>query len=321
MAEHRVIIDCDPGHDDFAAIALANHAPSIHIEAIIAVNGNAPLVHTCRNALSIAAALDLDCPVYAGAELPLLHRYPYPSEFHGETGMDSIGAPLPPHDRKLAEGHGALEIIKRVRAAPGEITLVTLGPMTDLALALSLDPGIAPLVREFVFMGGGLSTGNVTARAEFNIWADPEAAAIVLKAGMTTTMFGLDVTNEAWLAPDDMAAIRAAAPRANAVADILQYYTDRSGDIKAGRVPGPALHDPCPIAWLIDPSLFTLEALPVEIGTERGPFYGTTHADRRAWAADASRIAVATDLDRPRLAKLMTKALAEAATKIGSAST
>lgn len=321
MSRHRVIIDCDPGHDDFAAIALAAQSPSIQIDAIIAVNGNAPLAHTSRNALSIAAALDLDCPVYAGADLPLLHRYGYPTEFHGVTGMDSVGATLPAHTRKLEQGHGATEIIRRVREAPGQITLIALGPMTDIALALSIDPGIAALVREFVFMGGGLIGGNVTARAEFNLWADPEAAAIVFASGMATTMFGLDVTNRAWLSMAELGSLRAGGDGPNPLADILQFYADGSGDVRAGRAPGPALHDPCPIAWLIQPDLFTIEHLPVRICHETGEDYGATTADRRAWRdLDAPAIGVATDIDRDGFAALLLPALQLAATQISDKS-
>ncbi|WP_165352909.1 nucleoside hydrolase [Loktanella sp. IMCC34160] len=317
MSQHRVIIDCDPGHDDFAAIALAAQSKSIQIEAIIAVNGNAPLSHTVRNALSIAAALDLDCPVHAGAELPFLHRYAYPTEFHGETGLDSSGAMLPNHDRGAEQRHGALEIIQRVRAAPGEITIVALGPMTDIALALTLDPGIAPLVREIVFMGGALSGGNVTSQAEFNIWADPHAAAIVLAAGVRTTMFGLDVTNRAWLTMDELASLREGVDTPNPLADILQFYAEGSGDVRAGRTPGPALHDPCPIAWLIQPELFEVEALPVSVCCTTGDHFGTTYSDRRAWRDEAApTISVATGIDRDGFAGLLTPALHMAAKQI-----
>lgn len=299
MPNHRVIIDCDPGHDDFAALALAASAPEIHIEAIIAVNGNAPRHHTVRNALAIAAALDLDCPVFAGAELPLHHRYDYPTAFHGHTGMDSQGANLPPHDRVLAQGHGALEIIRQVRNAPGEITLVALGPMTTIALALSLDPGIAPLVRELVFMGGGINGGNVTAQAEFNIWADPDAAAIVLRSGMRTTMFGLNVTNRAWVSMAELETLSSGIEGPNPVSDILQFYAQGSGDVRMGRMPGPALHDPCPVAWLIKPDLFQVEQMPVTVCCVLGEHYGATSADRRAWRDPAlPQIGVAVGIDR-----------------------
>lgn len=314
MPKHRVIIDCDPGHDDFAALALAASAPEIHIEAIIAVNGNAPLRHTADNALAIAAALDLDCPVFAGAELALHHRYAYPTAFHGRTGLDSKGATLPPHNRVLAEGHGALEIIRRVRSAPGEITLVALGPMTTIALALSLDPGIAPLVRELVFMGGGIDGGNVTAQAEFNIWADPDAAAIVLRSGMRVIMFGLNVTNRAWISMAELETLNFGIEAPNPVADILQFYAQGSGDVRLGRTPGPALHDPCPIAWLIDPDLFEIETLPLTVCCVPGDYYGATSTDRRAWRdPDLPQIGVAVDIDRDGFAGRLMPALKAAA--------
>jgi inosine-uridine nucleoside N-ribohydrolase len=317
MTRRRLIIDCDPGHDDFAAIALAVTSGTFDIEAITAVCGNAPLDRTSANALAIADALGTSIPVYAGAVAPLLHRYEFPAAFHGVTGLDSTGATLPPPRRALAPGHAALEIVSRVNAAPGEITLVVVGPMTNIALALALDPGLAQKVRELVFMGGGIIGGNVTARAEFNIWADPEAAAIVLNSGIKATMFGLDVTNRAWLDVGDLARLRAAVPGPNPVADIIQFYTDRSGDIAAGRVPGPALHDTCPVAWLLDPTLFQTESLSVTVETAPGRNYGATDADRRSWApGHLPRIDVAMELDRPHLAALVTDALVEAARRI-----
>ncbi|MCM5557455.1 nucleoside hydrolase [Pleomorphomonas sp. JP5] len=313
----RLIIDCDPGHDDFAAIALAVTSGAFDIEAITAVCGNAPLDRTSANALAIADALGTAIPVYAGAVAPLLHRYDFPADFHGVTGLDSAGATLPPPRRALAPGHAAEEIVRRVNAAPGEITLAVLGPMTNLALAIALDPELPGKVRELVFMGGGLIGGNVTPRAEFNLWADPEAAAIVLASSIKTTMFGLDVTNRAFIDGDDLARIRAAVPGANPVADIIQFYTDRSGDVAAGRAPGPALHDTCPLAFLVDPALFTIEQLAVTVETAPGPHYGATDADRRAWAPQGvARIGVALDLDRPAVARHVTDALVEAARRI-----
>ncbi|MCM5555352.1 nucleoside hydrolase [Pleomorphomonas sp. NRK KF1] len=313
----RLIIDCDPGHDDFAAIALAVTSGAFEIEAITAVCGNAPLDCTSANALAIADALGTSIPVYAGAVAPLLHRYEFPAAFHGVTGLDSAGATLPPPRRALAPGHAAEEIVRRVNAAPGEITLVVLGPMTNLALAIALDPELPGKARELVFMGGGIVGGNVTPRAEFNLWADPEAAAMVLRSGIKATMFGLDVTNDAWIDRDDLARLRAAVPGANPVADIIQYYTERSGDIAAGRVPGPALHDTCPLAWLIDPTLFTIEQLPVTVDTVPGPHYGATDADRRSWVPEGgARIGVALGLDRPGVARLVTDALVDAARRI-----
>ena len=287
------------------------------IEAITTVTGNAPVSKTSANALSIAAALDLECEVFAGAEAPLLHRYDFPTEFHGETAMDSSGANLPTHSRKLGGEHAALEIIRRVRANPKELTIVLLGPMTNLALALSLDPGIAAEICKVAFMGGGLSGGNVTPQAEFNIWADPEAAHIVLSSGLNISMFGLDVTDVAWLALEDLERIRGSGPDINPLADILHFYTERSIDMAAGRVPGPALHDTCPIAWLIDPTFFRLERLPVSVGTIPGPFYGATHSDRRSRADHVDfPVSVAVEIDRPRFAALLTENLCAAAKKI-----
>ena len=192
----RLIIDCDPGHDDMAAILLAAHHPAIKIEAITSACGNASIDNTTTNALRIVSAFGLEVPVYRGAALPLLHRYEYPSAFHGVTGLDSAGVDLPPTDIREEKATAAEAIIDLVENNPGEISIAVLGPMTNLALVLALRPDLAGAIKQVVFMGGSTAEGNVTAAAEFNIWADAEAARIVFRSGVKLVMFGLNVTHQ-----------------------------------------------------------------------------------------------------------------------------
>ncbi|MDB5536056.1 MAG: hypothetical protein JWQ65_931, partial [Devosia sp.] len=209
---HRVIIDCDPGHDDMAAILLAAWHDSIQIEAITTVCGNASLDNTTNNALRIVAAFGLDIPVYSGAVQPLLHRYEFPAAFHGPSGLDSAGVDLPQTSRQAEKGHAVEAIIRTVDAHPGEITVVVIGPMTNLALVFALRPDLASKIKQVVFMGGSAGEGNVTPSAEFNIWADAEAARIVFRSGVRLVMFGLNATHQTLLRRQDVAAVRAARP-------------------------------------------------------------------------------------------------------------
>jgi len=321
LPKHRVIIDCDPGHDDMAAIILAAWHPAIALEAITTVCGNASLENTTRNALRIVEALRIDVPVYRGALHPLLHEYDFPAAHHGTTGLDSAGKPLPPPTRRVEPTAAAEEIIRRVEANPGKITLCPVGPMTNVAIALSLRPDLATEIKEIAFMGGGLGFGNITAAAEFNIWADAEAASIVFRSGAKLTMFGLNVTHQTLLRRADIAAFRARSPsKRNPLADILEFYCGAHYKFAGAARPGAPLHDPCTIAYLIDPSIFTWENLPGEVVTEEGPTYGMTLIDTRHRAPRRDKrvrnVKVAMTADQERFSELMVPALVWAAGRI-----
>jgi len=319
---HRIIIDCDPGHDDMAAILLAAWHPAIAIEAITTVCGNASLDHTTDNALRIVDAFGLDVPVYRGAVQPLLHRYEFPAEFHGPSGLDSAGAGLPPARSAAAPGHAVEAIIERVEAAPGEISLVVIGPMTNIALVLALRPDLAPKIRQVVFMGGSAGEGNVTPAAEFNIWADAEAARMVFRSGVRLVMFGLNVTHQTLLRRSDVAAIREAHPGVGAVADIMDFYCGTYYRFAGADKPGAPLHDPCAVAWLIDPTLFELVERPGEVLVAADGGYGQTLIDMRpqdpAHDTRIRNVAVAVKADAERFAALVTQALAWAAGRIST---
>ncbi len=319
---HRIIIDCDPGHDDMAAILLAASNPAIKIEAITTVCGNASVENTTNNALRIVEAFGLDVPVYRGALQPLLHRYEFPAAFHGPSGLDSAGKELPAATRKAETPHAVETIIRLVEENPGEITLVVIGPMTNVALALALRPDLAGSIRQIVFMGGSAGEGNVTPAAEFNIWADAEAARMVFRAGVPLTMFGLNVTHQTLLRRSDVAAVRTAHPGENAVADILDFYCGTYYRFAGADKPGAPLHDPCCVAWLIDPSLFTIEQRPGEVIVSNDEAYGQTLIDLRpqdpAHDTRVKNVGVAVKADAERFAQLVTQAMIWAAGRISS---
>src|ERR1700730_6154314 len=197
----RIIIDCDPGHDDAMAIVLAHGSPEIELAAITTVAGNHPLELTTLNARRICSLCRIEVPIAAGCSAPLIRPLVTAPEIHGETGLE--GHLWPDPTAAIVPDHAVDLIIDLVMAAPGEITLVPTGPVTNIAMALRKEPRIASRVREGVLMGGAWSRGNMAPAAEFNTYVDPEAAAIVFGGAWTVTMIGLEVTQLA-LATEDV---------------------------------------------------------------------------------------------------------------------
>jgi purine nucleosidase len=256
----RVILDCDPGIDDALAIAFAIGDPGIEFTGITTVAGNVGLAKTTANALAVASFAGAPgVPVTAGCPTPLLRPAIDAGRVHGESGLGGAVLPAPPHGPR--DGHAIDFIIGAIGAAPGEITLVATGPLTNIALAVQREPRLADWVREFVIMGGSAGRGNVTPAAEYNIWADPEAAAAVFRAGWTVTMLGLDVTlrtgaNEAVLRR--MGELGPLGTRL--LLPALEQY-------RSVREPGgPPVHDVCAVAWVAEPDLFGL--IPARIQVE-----------------------------------------------------
>ena len=248
MAAHRIILDCDPGVDDAVALLLAFASPDeIELAGITTVAGNVPLAQTTRNALRVCAlAGRADVPVFAGCGRPILPAGRNHTGVHGTDGLGDIGLPDPaarPNPR-----HAVDFIIETVAQAPGEVTLCPVGPMTNIALALIKQPSIAGQIKQVVFMGGAaFCPGNVSPAAEFNVWFDPHAAEVVASSGVPLVMFGLDVTRKTQVSVGRLRALGAGGGRVRAaVLAMLDRYG--AGD--------PCLHDPCVIAYLLDPTLF-----------------------------------------------------------------
>ena len=197
-----VILDCDPGHDDALAILLALARPELRVLAVTTVAGNAPLAATARNALRVLTLLGrTDVPVAAGAAAPLRRPLRVSANVHGASGLDGADLPEP---AVAPRPEGALELLRRtLEAADGPVTLIPTGPLTNIALLVRTYPALLERIGAICLMGGAVGEGNVTASAEFNIWADPEAAAIVFECGRPLTMIGLDVTHQARLTHAD----------------------------------------------------------------------------------------------------------------------
>lgn len=277
MSPRAIILDCDPGQDDAVAILLALASPEeLELIAITTVAGNVPLVRTSANARRVVDFAGGDVPVYAGAAKPLLRPLATAEHVHGATGLD--GSELPPPRRPLAPGHASRAIVDLVRGRPPKsVTLVATGPLTNVALALALAPDLGERLEAIVLMGGAIGLGNVTPAAEFNMFVDPHAAAMVFTAGVPIVMFPLDVTWQVRVTAERLARIAAiGTPLARAVAGMLAFYRGRGTREDA---PRGALHDPCTIAWLVEPRLFSGRPCAVEVETASPTALGRTLVD------------------------------------------
>jgi purine nucleosidase len=280
MPPRKIIFDTDPGQDDMAAILLALASPEeLDVLGIVAVAGNVPLSHTARNALRICELAGRgDVPVFAGSAQPMGRKLVTAEHVHGKTGLD--GPDLPEPKIKLQAKSGVAYIAETLQAAAaGEITLVTLGPLTDIALALQSAPEIAGKIREIVMMAGAyFEGGNITPTAEFNVYVDPTAADIVLKSGIPIVMMPLDVTHRVLVTPPRMERLRALGNRSGtALAEALSF--SRAFDIRKYGWDGAPLHDPTTIAYLLKPALFQGREINVSVETTSELTMGMTVAD------------------------------------------
>jgi inosine-uridine nucleoside N-ribohydrolase len=261
----RVIIDTDPGVDDALALLLAMRSPELKIEAITPVAGNVPLDLTLPNALRmVEIAGRTDIPVAAGARAPLMRRLVTATYAHGENGL---GGAVFPEPTTKPVAMPAAEIIRQiVRKYPGEVTLITIGPLTNIATALNADPALAGMVRALVMMGGSLSGGNITPAAEFNVYVDPEAARIVFQSGIPVTMVGLDVTRRTSLTDEHVRTLEAAQnPVSQAAAKIGRNAINHNRE--RGYLVGPNMHDSLAVAGFLDPAILKLQDYYVDVET------------------------------------------------------
>ncbi|MED5408077.1 MAG: nucleoside hydrolase [Pseudomonadota bacterium] len=283
MDSRKIILDCDPGHDDAVAILLALASPEeLELLGITCVAGNVPLTLTRMNALRVCElARRKDVPIYSGCERPMVRTLVTAEAVHGQSGLDlPDGSTLPDPDMALQARHAVDFIIETLLSEPaGSVTLCPTGPLTNVAVAMVRAPEIIPRIAEIVLMGGAaINPGNVTPAAEFNIYVDPHAADVVFRSGVPLVMMGLDVTHQVLVTTPRKEAIRASGGRVStAVADLLTFYC--SFDLAKYRMEGGPLHDPCVIAYLIDPTLFSLKHVHVAVETASELTLGQTVAD------------------------------------------
>lgn len=277
QSPRRVIIDTDPGIDDAMAIVLALNSPELKVEALTVVPGNVDGPQGLRNALKLVSlAGRCDVPVAGGAQHPLNQKLITAQFWHGKNGF--AGVELPASKCAADKRFGPDLIIEIVHKYPHEVTLIPVGPLTNIALAVSKDPSIVPLVKDIVIMGGSISGGNVNGAAEANIYGDPEAASIVFNAGWMVTMVGSDVGERALITRKYLADLQAQhGPESDFIAQLADFYLTRSE--KSG-YQGAAMYDPLAVSVVIDPTLVTLKDMHVDVETKGEFTRGETVANR-----------------------------------------
>lgn len=303
-----VVLDCDPGHDDALAIALALARPELRVLGITTVGGNAPLRETTHNALRVLALLGRpDIPVAAGAAGPLVRPLETAPEVHGDSGLDGADLPEP---ASAPRPEGALEFLRATLAsAPEPVTLIPTGPLTNVALLLRTYPELAAKIAHVCLMGGSMRAGNWTPAAEFNIWVDPEAARIVFRSGLPVTMCGLDVTHQALFGLPEIDRMEAlGTPAARVFADLLRFFT-RFHLERYGTADTP-IHDAVAVAHVALPGLVTVARYHVDVETTGDITRGRTVVDDRGQPGAPPNVDVALAIDRTAFADLLIDAVA-----------
>ncbi|MEQ5128272.1 nucleoside hydrolase [Providencia alcalifaciens] len=304
----KIILDCDPGHDDAIAMLLAYGNPDIDLLAVTTVAGNQTLEKVTRNARAIAEMANIrGIPFAAGSARPLVREVEVAPDIHGDSGLD--GPELPTPTLALDERHGVILIIDTIMSHPPKtVTLVPTGALTNIALAARLEPRIVERVKEVVLMGGGYHVGNWSPVAEFNIKIDPEAAHIVFNEKWPLTMVGLDLTHQALATPDVVAKIAEIDTKCSKfVVELLDFFGKMYK--QAQGFDAPPVHDPCAVAYVIDPSVMTTQKVPVDIELTGTLTLGMTVADFRHPAPADCHTQVAVKLDRDKFWQMVIDAL------------
>lgn len=298
-----LLIDCDPGVDDAIALLLAFGSPGLNLRGITTVGGNVPLVHTQTNTRKICElAQVLNVPVFAGCARPILRSLVTAEYVHGATGLGQVNLPDPTIE--LSSQHGVDFLIETLLASEKPMKIATLGPLTNLAIALVKSPQIIEKIAQVVMMGGATTHGNVTPSAEFNIYCDPHAAQIVMTSGVPVVMMGLDVTHQAIATPNRLAKIRQIGdPIGTLVAKLLDDYSHH--DIQHYGFEGAPLHDPCVIAYLINPTLFETRKCFVEVEIQSDMTMGRTIVDWYGVSDRAPNVEVVCAIDSDGLYALL----------------
>ncbi len=308
----KIILDCDPGHDDAIAMLLAWGSPEIELVGVTTVMGNQTIEKVTRNALAVARVAGITgVPFAQGCHRPLVREIEIADSIHGESGLD--GPVLPEPVIQLDPRHAVDFIIDTIMGSePGEITLVPTGALTNIAMAVRKEPRIVSRVKQVVLMGGGVNVGNWSATSEFNIVIDPEAAHIVFNEKWPLTMVGLDLTHQALATPAVAALIAAVGTKpARFVGELLDFFGETYRDEQGFE--HPPVHDPCAVAFVIDPTVMEAVRVPLDIELTGSLTLGMTVADFRAPAPPDCTTQVARNLDHAKFWNLVVDAL----TRIG----
>ena len=290
----KIILDCDPGHDDAIALMLAAKHPSIDLLGVTVVSGNQTLEKTGLNTLNLCQYLDISAPVCLGSKRPIINKEEVCDVIHGTSGLD--GFDFPPLKKEYDSRRATDFIIDTLLQSKEKITMVTTGPMTNLALAMRIEPEIINCIEEVVLMGGSIANGNVSPAAEFNIFTDPEAAHIVFNSGVPIKMFGLDVTRKVLVLPEVIERISLINNHLSILfVDLMKVFNENQKRVFG--FPGGPLHDPVTIAYLIDPSIVTMKEVHCDIDIHHGTSYGRTNIDIFDYRHLPKNIEVAIDIN------------------------
>ena len=292
----RILLDCDPGHDDAIALLLALASPELELVGVTTVAGNQTLAKTTANAIRVLEHVERsEVPVAAGADRPLLRDPFVAAHVHGQTGLD--GPQLPPPRGAPLDVHAVDFLAEHARGA----TLVAVGPLTNVALLLALRPEARP--DRVVLMGGAIAEGNITPAAEFNIWADPEAAERVFTSGLDVTMVGLDVTHKALLRPEHADELRGRGRAGKLVAELFDFYHRFHHETYG--LPGSPVHDALALAQVLEPDLLELRRLHVAVDCESQLCRGRTVVDVWGRTPNEPNANVAVGVDGDRFVRLL----------------
>ncbi|MGV0168544.1 pyrimidine-specific ribonucleoside hydrolase RihA [Furfurilactobacillus sp. WILCCON 0119] len=304
----KIILDCDPGHDDALAMMMAIASPKIELAAVTTSAGNQTPAKTLNNALRLLTLMKRqDIPVAAGNQTPLVQPLATAGNVHGESGLDGAELPDPTFE---PQSRPAIELMaETVRNSQEPVTLVVTGPMTNVALFLRVYPELAKQLKQIVYMGGAMGLGNWTPSVEFNIYVDPEAAKIVMNSGIPMVMAPLNVTHQAQIMKDEITAIgKINNPVAHAFEGLLNFF-ERYHEAPKWGFTGAQLHDPCTIAWLIDPTMFEGEQLNVDVETKGELTKGETVCDYYDLTDKPKNTLVLLKIERQRFIDLIMESL------------
>ncbi|MBE9462345.1 nucleoside hydrolase [Dyadobacter subterraneus] len=308
MKKIPVIIDCDPGLDDALMLMLAFGSGRFDVKAITTSAGNQTQDKTLFNALRLISLMEVKVPVYRGCEKPLLRELLVSDHVHGESGLDGAVFPAPVSE---AESILAVEGIANIlRESEEKITIVPTGPLTNIAAFLLAFPNLKNKIERISLMGGGIFRGNMTPLAEFNIYADPEAAAIVYDSGIPITMCGLDVTHKAVVFQKDIETFRSIGNKTGlAAAGLLEFFSIFYRENRIELEGGAALHDPCAIAWLLNPDMFKSKPCYVAVETNGKLTSGATVVDYFTVLQKEPNVEVVYDIDREQYIEMLAAAI------------
>ncbi len=278
----RIVLDCDPGHDDAFAILLAAASKEIELLGVTTVVGNSYLENTTINARKVLDLFDLDVLVFPGCAKPLLRDIVVAPQIHGQSGLD--GAAVPPPKRSIEKIH-AVDFIAQMAQKYDDLVLVPTGPLTNIALFILKYPELVKRISTIVLMGGGIAFGNVTPVAEFNIFADPEAAKIVFRSGIPIVMAPLDLTHQVVATEREAEKLRSMGEKFQIMADLLMFF--KSTYKRVFNIDGAILHDPCTVMYLLHPEIFESQDYFVDVETKGELTYGQTVVD--VWRTTANK--------------------------------